>query len=124
METRRYNNEAHVIRREDNGETREYILFPQFELIKTIVPAGYAQPLHRHEIILEYYIVLEGEVDLVEGDVTETLGPGDSVLVKPSVLFHTVKNPYDKPATMLTFKLVPHEQEDLSQIFKTDKVLL
>lgn len=101
------------------GETRAYYLADTFEVIVTDVPAGHAEPAHRHEHILETYFVLEGEIEFTQGEERLVLAAGDAVVVEPSALCHTVANRGSRPARTLTLKLP--NLATFRALFRSDK---
>jgi uncharacterized cupin superfamily protein len=75
----------------------------QFGIGEVTLPPGAASGLpHWHEKEDEFMYVLEGEVTIVEGDETYTLGPGQSCgwpAGRP--VPHTAENRSDRPARFL-----------------------
>ena len=41
-----------------------------------VLPPGYTTPAHHHERQQEFYLVLDGEIEITLGGETRTLGPG------------------------------------------------
>lgn len=64
------------------------------------VPPGAGTPRHLHEVDEEILYVLDGEITLVLGNETHTVGPGGTAFIPPGTWMQ-VTNRSDKPARVL-----------------------
>lgn len=78
------------------GETSDGML----TLFEAIIPPGGGPPPHIHHREIEYYYVLEGALEITDGDQTFTAPPGTFVTIPKGVL-HRFKNAGAEPAKML-----------------------
>ena len=69
-------------------------------LFEAIVPPGGGPPPHIHHRELEYYYVLEGALEIMDGDETFTAPAGTFVTI-PKGALHRFKNVGAEPAKML-----------------------
>src|SRR5690242_17405095 len=106
--------------RQIGDEVRQYFMLESAELIVTHVPVGHTQPLHRHAAVYEATYVLDGEIEVIEGERRERLAPGSFVLFEPHHEFHTVANCGTSVAVTLTFKFAPSATSTHS-LFASDK---
>ena len=74
-----------------------------FFLCETTVAPGFpGPPPHRHETLVDMFYVLEGELTMLVGEETLTLGPGSFACAPPGVR-HTFSNRSDAPVRFLNF---------------------
>jgi mannose-6-phosphate isomerase-like protein (cupin superfamily) len=64
------------------------------------VPVGFVAPPHRHLTRLEFFYVLEGDLQFIVAEDTVNVGPGASVFV-PKGARHAYSNVSDAPARQL-----------------------
>ncbi|MEO1042392.1 MAG: cupin domain-containing protein [Pseudomonadota bacterium] len=68
----------------------------------TLQPGGASGLYHWHQLEDEFLYVLEGELTIIEGGQTYTLGPGESAAFKAGVkVGHTAENRSDAPVRFL-----------------------
>ncbi len=60
------------------------------------IPVGASIGSHFHESEVEYYIILEGEGQVIEGEKSVSVGPGDVVVTGPQE-GHSIRNTGSQP---------------------------
>jgi quercetin dioxygenase-like cupin family protein len=63
----------------------------------TVPPGAYTSPPHTHLNETDEFEVLEGALDVLQGDHWQTLVRGDVLTIQPGVV-HTYRNPHPAPA--------------------------
>ncbi|MGV3533417.1 MAG: cupin domain-containing protein [Chthoniobacteraceae bacterium] len=58
-------------------------------LAEATVPAGSATERHYHKLAEEIYFILEGRGEMEIDDTSQTVGPGDGILIPPGA-WHTI----------------------------------
>lgn len=105
-------------------ESRRYYLprMTPLEIIETVMSRGDQQPLHRHKVIREATLVIEGRIsveEIADGKTGRTeLHVGDFVVFDPGSC-HKMKNVADGVARTLTFKFIGGRKD--GGLFQRDK---
>ena len=68
----------------------------QFCLLESVIPPGYATPLHIHDEEDEAFLILEGELEIVVGGQTITVRAGESAFA-PRGVPHQLRNASGRP---------------------------
>ena len=80
----------------------------EYTLIEVeVAPGGGTEP-HYHKTYDEHFEVLEGALEVLVGETTRTLGPGEKAVAERNTL-HRFRNPTDGPSTFLVELRPGHE---------------
>ena len=80
----------------------------KLEMHETTVPGGGAPHAPHRHIHEELLVIRTGVMEVLQGTVTRTAGPG-AVVFMASNEWHGLKNPGTTPATYLVIRIDPHD---------------
>jgi mannose-6-phosphate isomerase-like protein (cupin superfamily) len=80
-------------------------------LAEAIVPIGAITQRHHHPKTEEIYFILEGQGEMLMGDETHPVGPGDAIAIPPGSE-HAIKNTGAVPLRFLCCCVPGYEHED------------
>ena len=102
----------------------DYFIFDEYEIHLNRIPPNCKQDWHRHTIIEEVIVMIDGEVSIRWKENEELksnrLTKGSVVRVKKSM--HTVENITNNWAEFIVFRMVP-SGENKKDIIKNDKII-
>lgn len=115
----------HAQRNEGSDQTENWYYKPDgYEVIWSVVKPGTMQPLHKHQRIVETYVVAQGEITIVAGDGEDQrrtiLHEGEFAEIAPGECHAVENHSSTQTAIMVVLKLV-HPQAGTPDVFKTDK---
>lgn len=80
-------------------------------LAEATLPPGTSTQRHYHQLSEEFYFIVEGQGQMEIDGETQTVGPGDAILIPPTA-WHQLTAAPDSPLRLLCCCAPPYSHED------------